>query len=183
MKHTDPSVSCKEQLCTDTQKHFNSEGIAAIRRTSKAHNTNTQQHTHLTLLTAIPASPSPSRKQIPLLPNLLVGHQQYWGWGRDPGAGLHWWAVPGQRTGGSHVPAVGLWVTLLFASTCWCPGPGGFGTIRALSRYFCQQASAMCFPLELSWHKYAPSSHFTFSLCSPLFKAHLLQFTVQHPSD
>lgn len=47
---TDPSVSCKEQLCADTQKHFKSAGTAAIRRTPKPHNTNTQQHTHLTLL-------------------------------------------------------------------------------------------------------------------------------------
>lgn len=93
--HLFPKSACKEQLRADTQKQFHSEGTAAIRRTSKPRNTNTQQHTHPMLLTAIPASPSPSREQILLFPECAdpsgwtLRHQQYWGWGGDPGASLH----------------------------------------------------------------------------------------------
>lgn len=93
--HLLPKSACKEQLRADTQKQFHSEGTAAIRRTSKPRNTNTQQHTHPMLLTAIPASPSPSREQILLFPECAdpsgwtLWHQQYWGWGGYPGASLH----------------------------------------------------------------------------------------------
>lgn len=90
VQNTDPSVSCKEQLCADTQKHFKSAGTAAI-RTPKPHNTNTQQHTHLTLLShscltiakqrADPSASQPS--------GWTPWHQQHWGWAGDPGAALH----------------------------------------------------------------------------------------------
>lgn len=86
--HLLPKSACKEQLRADNQKQFHSEGTAAIRRTSKPHNTNTQQHTpnaaycHSCLtITKQRADPSVSRVCRPFWLDTMAPAVLRLGWG------------------------------------------------------------------------------------------------------